>query len=39
MDKSVDKKESFYEEMERVLDQVLKYKMKILLGGKGSPCA
>jgi hypothetical protein len=31
-DKSNDKKDSFYEEQERVFDQFPKYHMKILLG-------
>jgi hypothetical protein len=31
-DKTDDVKDSFYEELERVLDKVPKYRMKILLG-------
>jgi hypothetical protein len=31
-DESDDTKDSFYEELERVLDQFPKYQMKILLG-------
>jgi hypothetical protein len=32
-DESDDTKDSFYDKLERVLDQFLKYNMKILLGG------
>jgi exonuclease III len=31
-DKENDKKESFYEELEQVFDQFLRYHMKIMLG-------